>query len=107
MGSALPRRLTEFLRRRVDDRRPAERPRVLVRRDGDAARHFRNIWRHRQPSAELLLARPVQKVTVNILLVNIHRTHEGCRRSSVDSFAPSILPPRVRFPSTPSMLFSI
>ena len=74
MGSALPRRLTEFLRRRVDDRRPAERPRVLVRRDGDAARHFRNIWRHRQPSAELLLARPVQKVTVNILLVNIHRT---------------------------------
>ena len=31
----------------------------------------------------------------------------GCRHSSVDSSAPSILLPRVRVPSTPSMLFSI
>ena len=31
----------------------------------------------------------------------------GCRHSSVDSSAPSILPPRVRVPSTPSMLFLI
>ena len=30
----------------------------------------------------------------------------GCRPSSVDSSAPSIQPPRVRVPSTPSMLFS-
>ena len=29
----------------------------------------------------------------------------GCRRSSVDSFAPSILPPRVRIISKPSTLF--
>ena len=29
----------------------------------------------------------------------------GCCNSSVDSSAPSILPPRVRVPSTPSMLF--
>ena len=34
-------------------------------------------------------------------------TKTGCRHSSVDSFAPSILPPRVRIPSTPSTLFSI
>ena len=31
----------------------------------------------------------------------------GCRRSSVDLFAPSILPPRVWIPSTQSRLFSI
>ena len=31
----------------------------------------------------------------------------GCRHSSVDSSAPSILLPRVQVPSTPSMLFSI
>ena len=31
----------------------------------------------------------------------------GCRYSSVDSSAPSTLPPRVRVPSTPSTLFSI
>ena len=31
----------------------------------------------------------------------------GCRHSSVDSSAPSIRLPRVRVPSTPSMLFSI
>ena len=31
----------------------------------------------------------------------------GAVCSSVDSFAPSILPPQVRIPSTPSMLFSI
>ena len=31
----------------------------------------------------------------------------GCRHNSVDSSAPSILPPQVRVPSTPSMLFSI
>ena len=31
----------------------------------------------------------------------------GCRHSSADSSALSILPPRVRVPSTPSMLFSI
>ena len=31
----------------------------------------------------------------------------GCRHSSVDSSTPSILPPRVRVPSTPSMLLSI
>ena len=31
----------------------------------------------------------------------------GCRHSSVDSSAPSILPPRIRVPSTSSMLFSI
>ena len=30
---------------------------------------------------------------------------KGCHHSSVDSSAPSILPPRVRVPSTPSMLF--
>ena len=29
----------------------------------------------------------------------------ACRHSSVDSSVPSILPPRVRVPSTPSMLF--
>ena len=32
---------------------------------------------------------------------------KGCRHSSVDSSAPSILLPRVRVPSTPSTLFSI
>ena len=37
--------------------------------------------------------------------VDVIKRFLGCRRSSVDSFAPSILPPRVRFPSTPSMLF--
>ena len=31
---------------------------------------------------------------------------EGCRHSSVDSSVPNILPPRVRVPSTPSMLLS-
>ena len=31
---------------------------------------------------------------------------DGCRHSSVDSSAPSIMPPRVRLPSTPSMLLS-
>ena len=31
----------------------------------------------------------------------------GCRHGSVDSSVPSILPPRVRVPSTPSMLLSI
>ena len=31
----------------------------------------------------------------------------GCHHSSVDSSAPSILPPQVRVPSTPSMLSSI
>ena len=32
---------------------------------------------------------------------------QGCRHSSVDSSVPSILPPRVRVPSTPSMLFQL
>ena len=31
---------------------------------------------------------------------------KGCHHSSVDSSAPSILPPPVQLPSTPSMLFS-
>ena len=31
----------------------------------------------------------------------------GCRHSSVDLSAPSILPPQVQVPSTPSMVFSI
>ena len=30
----------------------------------------------------------------------------GCRHSSVDLSAPTILPPRVQIPSTPSMLLS-
>ena len=34
-----------------------------------------------------------------------HPQYQGCRHSSVDSSAPSILPPWVRVPSTPSMLF--
>ena len=34
-------------------------------------------------------------------------TFYGCRRSSVDLSAPSILAPRVRIPNTPSMLLSI
>ena len=33
-------------------------------------------------------------------------TNLGCRHSSVNSSAPTILPPRVRVPSTPSMLLS-
>ena len=36
-----------------------------------------------------------------------HTFCKWCRHSSVDSFAPSILPPRVQIPSTPSKLFSI
>ena len=31
----------------------------------------------------------------------------GCRRSSVDLSAPTILPPRAQVPSTPSMLLSL
>ena len=33
-------------------------------------------------------------------------SEQGCRRSSVDSSMPTILPRRVRIPSTPSMLLS-
>ena len=36
-----------------------------------------------------------------------HPQYQGCRHSSVDSSAPSILPPWVQLPSMPSMLFSI
>ena len=36
---------------------------------------------------------------------NFKKVYLGCRHSSVDSSAPSILPPRVRLPSMPSMLF--
>ena len=34
------------------------------------------------------------------------QTNEGCRHSSVDLSAPSILPPQVRIPSTSAMLLS-
>ena len=39
-------------------------------------------------------------------LVSTEKLILGCRHSSVDSSAPSIMPPRVRLPSTPSMLLS-
>ena len=39
--------------------------------------------------------------------LDISTEENGCRHSSVDSSAPSILPPQVQVPSTPSMLFSI
>ena len=35
------------------------------------------------------------------------KNQQWCRHSSVDSSAPTILPPQVRVPSTPSMLFSL
>ena len=41
-------------------------------------------------------------------VVSVHTNNKigGCRHSSVDSPAPTIMPPRVRVPSTPSMLLS-
>ena len=51
------------------------------------------------------LHRPSAHPTLHLLLVK--RSISGCRHSSVDSSAPSILLPRVQVPSTPSMLLSI
>ena len=51
------------------------------------------------------LHRPSAHPTLHLLLVK--RSISGCRHSSVDSSAPSILLPRVQVPSTPSMFLSI
>ena len=58
-----------------------------------------------------LVARDVEVVVrvvgevSTIVILKIEKL--GCHHSSVDSCAPSILPPWVQVPSTPSMLFSI
>ena len=59
--------------------------------------HFKSepFWK-RATSKELIQSWPLR----------IKTGKEGCRHSSVDSFAPTILPPRVWVPSTPSMLLS-
>ena len=41
------------------------------------------------------------------MLTTIKSLRKVCQQGSVDSSAPTILPPRVRVPSTPSMLLSI
>ena len=73
---------------------------------------YSNIWSHCSEelffskSTFCLLAAASKKVQVHFF--NLKKfNYLGCRHSSVDSSAPSILPPRVRLPSMPSTLFSI
>ena len=67
---------------------------------------------HSQPLISLLIfkyqmfAVRIQSAA-NIEKIRVKKMDRGCRHSSVDLSAPSILPPRVWVPSTPSMLFSI
>ena len=50
----------------------------------------------------------MEKKEENVQLENWTKERKiECRRSSVDSSMPSILPPRVHVPSTPSTLLSI
>ena len=56
--------------------------------------------RVRIPSSDF----PVVKAS---FIIDSTQLIEGCRHSSVDLFAPSILLPQVLVPSTPSMLLSI
>ena len=58
--------------------------------------HFWTCWPHSWS--------PWTRCRNNILAQHNNIMLEGCRHSSVDPSAPTILPPRVRIPSTPSKL---
>ena len=83
----------------------------LLRRKGFW--HYRDI---RVPTGNLrslsiLEVKPFLKLPARLLPIigrcfqSLIVSTQQCRHSSVDSSAPSILPPQVQVPSTPSMLF--
>ena len=50
---------------------------------------------------------PTTTAITSFHLLLLKNSMWGCRHSSVDSSAPTILPPQVRVPSTPSMLYHL
>ena len=72
---------------------------------------FRDTWTVRWPWCRAYRRGPHLPpcCTNNESMVKCFQTNiwlKGCRHSSVDESVPTILPPRVRVPSTPSMLLS-
>ena len=79
--------------------------------------HYSRVWRPLgYPGAPTYFKFTISKDVLTGKLTNLMTLEHlkdwpkkhfmGCRHSSVDSSAPTILPPWVRFPSTPTMLLS-